>query len=140
MQVAAKKFKEFMTFGLEQYLARSGRQYADLLKADSEQSHPWSKGGYQDEKLADSIKYAEKVTNCAGLALRACSSSKNKPYQQLIIDKFFKGLTNYEVIQDLHCSDYKYKLLQNGAYCTFANYFLFYQMKQNVKPLINLLG
>lgn len=137
LEVDPKKTGErvdrYLKHDFERYLRLSGKHRTDISSPSLSGMPGGSNGNSQESKVIEGA-YAEQVVAAIAATIRNCSDyDERKPYKQILIDYYIKGMQNFKIAQRIGYSERQFDHKKQMALCEFADRFEYWKIVYQVQ-------
>lgn len=124
----------YLKHDFERYLRLSGKHRTDISSPSlSGMPGGGSSGNSQENKLIEGA-YASQVVEAIAATIRNCSDyDERKPYKQILIDYYIRGLQNFKIAQKIGYSERQFDHKKQMALCEFADRFEYWKIVYHVQ-------
>lgn len=132
-RLTARKADQYLKHDFERYLRLCGAHRADISSPSMSGMPSGTFANHQEGKLVDGL-YAASVVDCIKHTIANCSDYDiRKPYKQILIDYYIRGLQNFKIAQKIGYSERQFDHKKQMALCEFADRFEYWKIVYHVQ-------
>ncbi|WP_201336161.1 ArpU family phage packaging/lysis transcriptional regulator [Lactobacillus nasalidis] len=132
-QKTGEAVDRYLKHDFERYLRLSGKHRTDISSPSMNGMPSGSPGNAQEAKIIEGT-YAGQVVNAIVATIQNCSDfDYRKPYKQILVDYYIRGLQNFKIAQKIGYSDRQFDFKKRMAQCEFADRFEYWKIVYHVQ-------